>query len=129
MALLLDDLARWGLLQATFSLDEVTEPSLRHIVALIAECAEARPVQVAQIVSRLTAEGKEASATDLIEYASTIPAKEQAFAACVRRLHLAANKRRATQLREQIQMAQEAGQDARVQELLTTYQHGLKGGG
>ena len=129
VALLLEEPARWDLVKSTLSLDEVTEETLRRIVAVIAESAGGTPVSVAQVVSRLTAEGNGALATALVEDARTIPSKEEALRDCVRRLHGQARKRREAQLREAIRMAQAAGQDGAVQELLTTYQQVVTGGG
>lgn len=128
VALVLEEPARWGQANPTVLLDEITDPTLRRVAGEVSEGAAEHQVSVAQIVSRLTAEGIGSFVTDLVEYARGVPSKEDAFADCVRRLHVQARKRQEAQIREQIQRAQEAGQDATVQELLAVYQRMVKGG-
>jgi hypothetical protein len=76
----------------------------------------------------LTQEGLGALASALIEQARTISAKEAAVRDCVRRLQRARRKRREAELREQLRLAQAAGETDHVQRLLEEFQHVVKGG-
>ena len=122
VALILDEPVRWDAVRGELALDELTDPALRRVLAVVSEAAQGGRVQTAPVVSRLTAEGAGALASRLIELARTIPAKEQALRDCVRQIREKARRRRQEQLREQLQVAHAAGQERVVRELLVAIQ-------
>ena len=130
--LVLDEPDRWqgGAEEQSF-LEMVTDPTLRRLLGVVEELRAAGNLATpARVVSRL-AEDKEAYAAlvaELVELAQATPAKEEAFADCLRRLRVSARKRDQAQLRQQLQAAQEAGQEREVQRLLADYQTTLQGG-
>ena len=126
-ALVLDEPARWKSLQERLSLGEdVTEPALRRILSVVSELdATGHSATPAQVVSRLSEEGHGALVTELVELASSVASRDEALEDCVRRLQANARARHLAQLREQLRAAQDAGQDADVQQLLAEYQEQL----
>jgi len=72
--------------------------------------------------------GQEALVAELVELARSIASKDEAFEECLRRLRANRRRRHFAQLREQLDTAQAAGQEAEVQRLLVAYQEQLKGG-
>jgi DNA primase len=122
-ALILDDPKRWARVQDQVSLDDVTDPTLRHILSVICELeAAGHATSPAQVVSRFSGEGQGVIVTSLVEFARSIEAKDEALDDCVRRLRASTRKRHLANLREQIRAAQDAGADAEVGRLLAEYQ-------
>ena len=125
-ALVLDDLARWGLVRERLSLDDLTEPALRRILAVVSELqATGHAATPAQVVSRLSEEGSGALVSELVERAQSVMSKDEALEDCVHRLQMNTHKRHLAKLREQMRIAQEAGHEAKVQRLLAEYQERL----
>lgn len=125
-ALILDEPVRWKQMHERLSVNDVRDPMLRRILSVVGEIdAQGRSVQPAQVVSRLSEHEERALLTELVEYAQSVPSKPEAFEDCLRRLSADARKRQLAQLREQIQTAQVAGQDAEAQRLLGEYQQEL----
>ena len=126
--LVLDEPDRWQEGTQGFSLDEVIDPTLRRLLGILEELrAAGNPTTPAHVVSRLAEEGQAHAAlvAELVELAQATPAKDEAFADCLRRLRAGVRTRELAQLREQIQAAQEAGHEDEVQRLLADYQHRL----
>ena len=129
--LVLDEPSRWRKDAQGGLLDAITDPRLRRILGIISELqAMGVSATAAHVVSRL-AEDQEVPAVlvaELVELAQSVTEKDEAFADCARRLRAGAHKRDQAQLRQQIQAAQEAGQEREVQRLLADYQTTLRGG-
>jgi len=130
VALVLDDPARLLEAQPPVRVEDVGDPHLRRILAVVCElAASGRPVSPAHVVSRLSGEGEGPLVSALVELAHSIPAKAEAFADGVRRLAAQARRRQLANLRDQIRAAQDAGHDQEVQRLLTVYQQELSTAG
>ncbi len=126
-ALVLDEPARWRRLDGHLSLEEIADPALRQILSVVARLeASGQPVTAAQVVSRLSEEaGAEGLVASLVEFTRTLEAKDDVFEECVQRLRLLGQKRQLASLRERIRVAQRAGIEREVQELLAQYQRRL----
>jgi DNA primase len=128
-ALILDDPSRWAMIQDAVPAELVTDPALRRILEVVGDLLRTEQrATLAQVISRLAAEGQPAVVTDLVAFAQTVSSKEAALEECVRRLQAARQQRHLAQLREQLQTAQEAGEDVAVHRLLADYQRTVKGG-
>ena len=128
-ALVVDEPSRWLQVKDRLSMEELTDPALRRILEVIAELVEARrPSTPAHVVSRLSVEGQGAVVAELVTLAQSIASKDEALNDCLRRLRRSANTRRLASLREQIQSAQDTGQEDETHTLLTAYQQQVKGG-
>ena len=121
-ALVLDDPSRWRRRAERISLEEVTDPTLRRILAVVCELEAAGWATPAQVVSRLSEDGQGALVAELVELAQTVSSKEDAFEDCLRRVRTAARTRELANLREQIRAAQEARHEKEVKRLLAEYQ-------
>ena len=125
-ALVLDEPSRWAQAQERLTLDDVTDPTLRQILSVVCELeAAGAAAHPARVVSRLSEEGQGAVVTELVELARSVEAKDEAFADCMRRVRAKTKQRDLAHLREQIQMAQDAGQEQQVHQLLAAYQQRL----
>ena len=128
-ALVLDDPLRWREAQERLSLDDMTQPALRHILEVVDEAlntgAEPTP---AQVVSRLSEGGRGQLVTALIASLQSVDAKAQAFEECLKRIHARSQERLLEQLRTQMKQAQDAGEETKVRRLLAEYQVQVKGG-
>ena len=121
--LMLDDPDRWEAAQRHMTLDDVTDPVLRQVLAMVCELRSAgHAATPAHIVSRLQEAGQGPLVTELVELAQSVPSKDAVLHDCVRRIRTQARKRLLAQLREQIRAAQDAGHDAEVSRLLAEYQ-------
>ena len=147
-ALVVEEPSRWTQVQGRFSMEDMTDPTLRRMLGVVAELVEAhRPASPAQLVSRLSAEGQApppnlpsqkstgdlvggqgALVAELIALAQSVSSKDEALTDCLRRVRATARTRRLAQLREQIQAAQDAGREQTMHELLADYQRQVKGG-
>ena len=127
-ALVLDDPARWATPRTDrVALDEVTDPHLRRILAVVCELGTAGlPATPAQVISRVSEEGQASLVTELVELAHSTSAKDSAFEDCLRRVRANTRKRELANIREQIQHEQDAGHDEHVQRLLVEYQNHLE---
>ena len=140
---------------AGVSLNDVTDPALRRMLSTICELeATGHPTTPAHVVSRLMEEGdggiipppaappaaaipQEAGwgafgaaagggiVAELVELASSLSSKDEAFDDCLRRLRATAANRQLAELREQIRAAHEAGHEVEVRRLLAEYQQRL----
>ena len=138
-ALIVDEPSRWDAISGQFSLETVTDPSLRRVVATICElraAGHADPTP-AQLISRL-AERQDAGLGDapeapdelvsgLVQLADSISARDTAWRQSLARISADAKKRRLAQLREQLRVEQQAGHGDDVQQLLVAYQAAVKG--
>ncbi|MBI3321233.1 MAG: DNA primase [Candidatus Omnitrophica bacterium] len=125
-ALVLDDPSRWNREAHRLSLDAVSDPALRRILAMVCELeAAGQPATPASIISRVSEEGQAAVVAALVELAQATASKEDAFEDCVRRLRANTRKRELAALREHIRAAQEAGNASEAQRLLAEYQQHL----
>jgi len=125
-ALVLDEPARWTAAAQTLSLGDITDPALRRILAVVCELeAAGHPASPAQVASRVSEEGQAALVAELVELGRSTPSRDEACGDCVRRIKAASRSRELAVMREQIQTAQQAGQDAEAQRLLAAYQHQL----
>ena len=129
--LVLDEPGRWREGAEGCVLEAITDSTLRRILGIVGELQAAGiSATAAHVISRL-AEDPAASAAlvaELVELAQATTDKDHAFADCARRLHAGSRKRDQAQLRQQIQAAQEVGQEREVQRLLANYQTTLRGG-
>lgn len=127
-ALVLDDPARWARVREQVSLDDITDGALRKILAVSCELhAAGEQAAPAQVVSRLSEPAHGGLVTELVELAQSIEAKDAALEDCLRRLRVEARKRRQAHLREQIRVAQDAGQEEAVSRFMAEYQQSLSG--
>ncbi len=125
-ALILDEPARWAQAQGLVSLDDITDETLRAILAVVCELASANhPATPAQVISRLSEEGQGELVTALVELAQSVLVKDEAFDDCVTRLQRSRRNRTLAYLRDQLRTAEEAGQEQDVRRLLSDYQHVL----
>ena len=136
-ALIVDQPSRWEAISGQMSIEAVSDPSLRQVLATVCEMragGHADPTP-AQVISRMALQGAEADGaapTDelisgLVQLAQTITAKEAALRQSVQRILADAQRRRLAQLREQLRAAQQLGQDDNVNRLLVAYQAMVKG--
>jgi replicative DNA helicase len=129
VALVVDEPSRWLQVKDRLSMEDLTDPALRRILEVTAELVEARrPSTPAHVVSRLSAEGQGAVVAELVTLAQSIASKDEALNDCLRRLSRSAHARRLASMREQIQSAQDTGQEDEMHTLLTAYQQHVKGG-
>ena len=127
-ALVLDDPGRWTRSADALSLGDITDPTLRRILAVVCELeAAGLSASPAQVASRLSEEGQAALVAELVELARSTPSTDEAFGDCVRRVKAAALGRELATMRDQIRAAQHAGHETEVQRLLAAYQHQLAG--
>ncbi len=128
-ALVLDDPLRWKQAQDRLTLEDITQPALRHILDVVQELlstgVEPSP---AQVISRLSEEGRGQLVTALVASVQSVDARAQAFDECVRRIHARSQERMLEQLRTQMKQAQDAGEETTVRRLLAEYQVQVKGG-
>ncbi len=126
-ALVLDEPSRWKEVQGRLSLDEVTDPTLRRILSVVAELdAAGRVATPAQVVSRLSEEGHGALVTALVELAQSVSSKHDALDDCLRRLSGNARRRQLTVSLEQLRSAQAAGYEEEIERSLVEYQQRLR---
>ncbi len=127
--LVLDDPSRWQRVRDRLSLSEVTDPTLRRILTAVCELGDStRHATPAQIVSRLAEEGYGSLVTELVTLSQSVVPQEEALEECVKRLQRNTRRREHAKLREQIRIAEEAGNEIEVQRLLTECQEQIKGG-
>ncbi len=127
-ALVVDEPARWRQAQG-LSLDDVTDPALRRVLALVCELnAGGQGASPAQVISRITEVADAALVTELVELVRSVASPEEAFQDCVRRLRHHARTRQREQLHQQLQAAQVAGAESEVERLLAEFQELVKGG-
>ncbi len=128
-ALVVDEPTRWQGLIDRISPEEIAEPSLRRVLDVVGELHNAgQRATPAQVVSRLTNEGLGGLVSELVAMAQIISSKDHAFDDCLRRIEAQAKKRRLELLREQLQLAQDAGAQDDVRRLVAEYQVHVKGG-
>jgi len=130
MALVLDAPSRWDQVREAVALDDLEDAVSRRVFLIIAElrAQHAEEPTAAQVISRLTEEGHSATVAQLIEEVRTVANKDEALAACLRRIRQQTEKRKQATLREEIRLAQDAGRDEDVTRLLGAYQVMVKGG-
>ena len=125
-ALVVDDPTILPVVLVQVPLAEMTDPALRRILGVISELqAAGEQATPAQVVSRLSAEGLGALVAELAELAQSVAEKPAALDDCVNRLAGRRRQRELTALREQIQLAQDAGREPDVHRLLAEYQQRL----
>ncbi len=108
-------------------MNDLADPTVRRIVSVVAGGRRGgRPVTAAQIISRLSNEGGEATITALLELAQSITAKPEALDDCVRRVRRLAQERRRNESLEQLKAAEAAGQEEEIQRSLVAYQQRLR---
>ncbi len=131
-AMILDEPARWRQAQDQVSCDDITEPTLRRVLAIVSELERSgESATTAQLVSRLSEEGLHDVVGTLMALVESLSSPDEVFADCLRRLRARAQQREREQKREQLRAAQEAGHEAEVHRLLAEFQELLsqpKGG-
>ncbi len=128
-ALVVEEPSRWEQVRGRLSVEHVTDPTLRRILAMTAEAlAAGRPPTAAQLASRLSAQGLASIVGELMALAQTVAAKTAAFEECVKRLRAHARKVMQEQLQAQLHEAQARHDESTIRRLLTAYQGQLKGG-
>lgn len=133
VALVLDDPSRWEPARSPVSPEHLTDERLRRILAAVAELrsttsAAAAPAQVIsrlappQLGAGLADEELSRLVSELVQHAQDEPAKGEAFRKCVQRLRQDIRRRQRDQLRAQLQVAQQLGQEDEVTRLLRQLQ-------
>ncbi|MBI2885287.1 MAG: DNA primase [Candidatus Omnitrophica bacterium] len=127
-ALVLDEPSRWTQLQGRVALQDLQDERLRRILAVIAEVhgAGERQPSAGQVMARLQDEEAGALIPQLIALAQAEPTKDDAWNKGLKRLERDAGLRHQEQLRQQIRVAQERGNDAELMRLMGAYQLVMK---
>ncbi|MBI4343547.1 MAG: DNA primase [Candidatus Omnitrophica bacterium] len=129
VALVVEEPSRWKQAAGRISPQHIGDPSLRRLVEVVADLAQAgQQVTTAGLVSRLAGEPAAALVTELVAFAQVFEDRNAVWEDCVRRIEAQARRRRLEGLREQIRSAQEARAEADVEQLLVAYQQQLTGG-
>ncbi len=130
VALLLDQPSRWEAVKDEAFMEAFDDPRLRQIVDVLGSLrtASSQDPTPAQVISRLAEADVAPVVSELVELAQSVPAKDEAFRECLRRLRLDVRKRELTQLEAQIRLAQGVGQEQEMARLLTNFQRVVKGG-
>jgi DNA primase len=124
-ALVLEEPARWGRVSQHVALDDITEAGVRRILQMVAELqATGQAVTPARLVSRLSDEaGLDALVSTLVALGQSVASKpDEAFEDCLRRLRLAAQKRRLEAVRAELRSAQDLGDEEETRRWLSKYQ-------
>ncbi len=126
-ALILDHPARWDAARREQVADQISDGRLRHILAMVSELQAAGHTPTpAQLISRLADAEASSLVSELVQSAQSVPHPDDAFRECLGRVRADAQKRKLSQLREQIRTAQQFGHEDEVARLLTTYQRLVK---
>ena len=125
-ALLLEEPSRMRQARETLGAGWVTDPALLRVLDVIGELTAAdQPATPAHVISRLADRDGAALVTELVALAQSVDARDEAFEESLRRLASRARQRELEELREQLRVAQAAGQDSDVHRLLTVIQRRL----
>ena len=117
-ALVLDEPSRLAQVRAHISVDDFTDGTLVRMLSLIWDSDRPdAPTSAAQVVSRLAAEGYEASVESLVALADIETDKTQALEKALQGMKKTISKRKQMQLLDRIRAAEQAGLQAEIRKL------------
>ena len=127
-ALVIDDPTRWDAVSGSGALDAIEDSALRQLLVAVAELRLTSPNELTptQVISRLQGEALGPLVAELVQLAQTVSSKDKAFHECLQRVGAQARTQQLGALRERIRLAQQAGQEQEVVQLMAAYQALIK---
>jgi len=128
-ALLLEEPSRWAQVEGRILAEDVADLTLRRIVSVVAQAQHAaRTLTSAQVVSRLSDVGIEATVAVLLDLSESIANKSEALEKAVHRIRYLANKRQVNGKIEKLKSEETSGQDSEAQRSLVVEINSMNNG-